>query len=77
MSHEVIFNDYRDVQVLKNRQLLDRRRLEDAHLKFAWYPDSIEHPQIFTPSLNETLQRLTPLYHDAFLGIYSSKVYFN
>ena len=77
----LMFCIFRAVQVLRKRQLLDRRRLEDAHLKFAclqiakWYPQSFKHHNlVFTPSLNETLQKLTPVYHEAFLGFYSSKI---
>lgn len=59
-----------------NRKLLDRRRLEDAHLKmcmldvFKKYPGTFRSWEIYT-NLQETLDNCTPLYYEAFLKQYA------
>ena len=61
---------------------MDRRRLEDAHFKFAcnqialWYPSMI-NDIVFGQSLNQTLKEITPVYHKAFMKFYSSKIHTN
>ena len=56
----------------EGRQLLDRRRLETAHFKYAilvvanWYGINLTTKLQFSPDLNETLQEFTPFYHELF-----------
>ena len=59
-----------------NRKLLERRRLEDAHLKicmldvFKKYPGTFTSWEICT-NFQETLDICTPLYYEAFLKQYA------
>ena len=59
-----------------NRAVLDRRRLEEAHLKFCLldvfkrYPDYFPTWCIHT-NFQECLHHYTPIYYDAFIRLYA------
>ena len=58
---------------------LDRRRLETAHLLYAfltvqlWYPNALEGVQYKAGDLNGVLLDITPMYHSTFSKVYASK----
>ena len=59
---------------LESRQKMDRRRLEAGFLQYAllrvskWYPTQIDIQKLhFHEGLSETLLKVTPLFHDAFI----------
>ena len=68
--------------LLKDRIILDRRRLEDAHMIYAalnvlsWYPTNFGPEQkIFRPSyFNEILGHITPTFHQCFSERYAGTV---
>ena len=63
---------------VERRASMDRRRLEDAHLKFAvlqvisWYPDSLHLTEVpITSSVNEMLKTFTSTYYNLFNAKYA------
>ena len=73
----VIYN-FRIFITYSSRQSLDRRRLEDGHMRYAvlkvvsWYGEKMS-PQTFPilPSVNETLATMTMKYYSNFTTKYS------
>jgi len=71
---------------LKDRIILDRRRLEDAHMIYAvlnvfgWYPAKFGPEQkVIRPShFNEILGKITPIFHQCFSEQYAgtATIYF-
>lgn len=61
---------------LGNRQCVDRRRLEEAHLRYCIldvykrYPAAFPHGLIST-NLQQTLDDITPTYYEAFTQKYA------
>lgn len=66
--------------VLKERQDLDRRRLEHAHLQYAllqmirFFSSSLCLKDISFKDFNATLLKLAPALHQAFTGYYAGMV---
>ena len=63
---------------LRRRQQMDHRWLEEAFLKYAtlqvagWYPSHISLLQLHLhEGLSETLTKITPLFHNAFISKYA------
>jgi hypothetical protein len=62
---------------LRLRSKLDRRRLEEAHFRYAilnvvrWYPDQILTEAIFMPDMKDTLSKFFAAYQHAFHSKYS------
>lgn len=70
------FSDFED------RLKLDRRRLEEAHLKFCVLDVYKRYPEAFprwviSTSVQQTLEDVTPLYYKAFADKYAGKSYIN
>ena len=64
---------------LRERQLLDRRRVEDAYYQYAgvkvchWYPDTFCLANLpLHAEISETLPMMTKVYHGLFMKCYSS-----
>jgi hypothetical protein len=59
------------------REKLDRRRLLEAHFKYAiltvtlWYPELFQEPLVFLSNIRETLSHVTPEFQKAFHIHYS------
>ncbi len=69
------------VAAVESRASLDRRRLEDAHLKLAvlqiisWYPESLHIQDIpLTSDVNAVLARFTGIYYNQFTAKYAGKI---
>lgn len=67
--------------MLKERQKVDRRRIEDAFFQFAllkaasWYPHKFDHSQLpLHANSTYTIAKFTEQYHGAFMEQYSGKV---
>ena len=63
------------------RQRMERRRLEEAFLQYAllnvssWYPSEVVRDDLHLhQGLSESLLRITPLFHDAFIAKHSGNV---
>ena len=61
-----------------NRQQLDRRRLEEAHLKLCVLDVFNRYPEVFpkwllNTDLRSSLNAITPLYYEAFSLKYAGK----
>ncbi len=59
---------------------MDRRRLEDAHLKFAvlqvvsWYPETLQFGEVdLSSDVNDCLERFTGMYYSHFSKKYAGK----
>ena len=65
--------------ILYERKKLDRRRLENAHLQYAVlkvvkaYPEQLQIQDISLKDLNDTLIRITPIFHEAFISQFTGK----
>ena len=66
--------------LLTNREKLDRRRAEAAYFQFALLRVAAWYPHLFTLSdlslhknLENTLSKVTEIYHGAFMDTYASK----
>ena len=63
--------------VITNRVQLDRRRLEEAHLRFCVLQLSSRYPDIplgsIETSVFETIDKIAPLYYKAFQKKYGGK----
>ena len=66
------------IGAVAKRASLDRRRLEDAHLKFSvlqtisWYPESLRlHDIPITSDVNVMLQRFIRTYYNQFTAKYA------
>ena len=62
-----------------DRGQLDRRRLEEAHMRFCILDVFKRYPQAFptwtiTSDLQQTLDDITPLYYDAFAARYAGQL---
>ena len=71
---------YTNFRNLKKRVKLDRRRLEAAHLKYAFLITATNYHGLFStsdmavyPNIQETLQRITPKYYSGFQTRYFGK----
>lgn len=59
---------------------MDRRRLLEAHFKFAilnvafWYQDTFSSPVVFFSDIHRTLTDVTPLFQKAFHTQYSGRL---
>ena len=65
---------------VQKRASMDRRRLEDAHLKFAvlqvvsWYPEALTLGEVdLSSSVSECLGRVTGTYYSQFSKKYAGK----
>lgn len=65
---------------LRTRHKLDRRRLEDAHLKYALLLIVADYPDVFnkldmmvSSNIQETLQSITSKYYCGFQNRYASE----
>ena len=72
-----IINTRDDTQLTK-RQMLNRRRMEEAFFQYAalkvsqWYPNAIDYTSVKLHSgTSETLEMITTVYHGAFMNKYA------
>jgi hypothetical protein len=74
-----MFALYKSDSVPSNRNAMDRRRLEMAHLEYAvlyvcsWYPDDFQKSKLpFKPgSIDDTIDSVCCIYHTAFSSKYA------
>lgn len=77
MYNECLLYFIHSYHALHDRLMLDRRRLESAHLLFAtlrvyqWYPNMIPQVRFQLGELDQHLLEIVPLYHSAFIGHYA------
>ena len=77
----IVYNTYhRNDAELTKRQMLNRKRVEDAFFQYAalrvssWYPKEIKLLSLKLHSgITGTLQAITSIYHGAFMKQYAGK----